>query len=81
MGRQPGHNEGVTAPRAWLIWTIGIFAYLVAVSQRTSFGVVGLEATERFHAGASAISFFTVLQLLVYAGLQIPVGLLVDRFG
>jgi MFS family permease len=71
----------VTAPRAWLIWTIGIFAYLVAVSQRTSFGVVGLEATERFHAGASAISFFTVLQLLVYAGLQIPVGVLVDRFG
>nr|WP_217509553.1 MFS transporter [Pseudarthrobacter sp. C4D7] len=54
---------------------------MVAVAQRTSFGVVGLEATERFHASASAISFFTVLQLLVYAGLQIPVGLLVDRFG
>ena len=71
----------MTAPRAWLIWTIGVFGYLVAVSQRTSFGVVGLEATERFHATASAISFFTVLQLLVYAGLQIPVGLLVDRFG
>jgi len=76
-----GHNEVVTAPRAWLIWTIGIFAYLVAVSQRTSFGVVGLEATERFQASASAISFFTVLQLVVYAGLQIPVGVLVDRFG
>ncbi|MGN7149085.1 MFS transporter [Arthrobacter sp. SAFR-179] len=71
----------MTAPRAWLIWTIGIFGYLVAVAQRTSFGVVGLEATERFHATASAISFFTVLQLLVYAGLQIPVGVLVDRFG
>lgn len=71
----------MTAPRAWLIWTVGIFGYLVAVAQRTSFGVVGLEATERFHATASAISFFTVLQLLVYAGLQIPVGLLVDRFG
>jgi MFS family permease len=51
------------------------------VTQRTSFGVVGLEATERFHASASVISFFTVLQLLVYAGLQIPVGVLVDRFG
>jgi MFS family permease len=71
----------VTAPRAWLIWSIGIFSYLVAVTQRTSFGVGGLEATERFHASASAISFFTVLQLLVYAGLQIPVGVLVDRFG
>lgn len=71
----------MTAPRAWLIWTIGVISYLVAVTQRTSFGVVGLEATERFHASASAISFFTVLQLLVYAGLQIPVGVLVDRFG
>ncbi|MFE4542551.1 nitrate/nitrite transporter [Arthrobacter sp. NPDC056727] len=71
----------MTAPRAWLIWSIGIFSYLVAVTQRTSFGVVGLEATERFHASASAISFFTVLQLLVYAALQIPVGVLVDRFG
>ena len=80
-GRGTGHNEDVTAPRAWLIWTIGIFGYLVAVAQRTSFGVVGIEATARFDATASAISFFTVLQLLVYAGLQIPVGLLVDRFG
>jgi MFS family permease len=71
----------VTSPRAWLIWIIGIFAYLVAVSQRTSFGVVGLEATERFHASAAEISFFTVLQLLVYAALQVPVGVLVDRFG
>ncbi|MET1064908.1 MAG: MFS transporter [Arthrobacter sp.] len=71
----------MTSPRAWLIWMIGVFAYFVAVSQRTSFGVVGLEATARFHASAAEISFFTVLQLLVYAGLQIPVGILVDRFG
>ncbi|MCU1531694.1 MAG: transporter [Arthrobacter sp.] len=71
----------MTSPRAWLIWIIGIFAYLVAVCQRTSFGVVGLEATERFSATAAEVSFFTVLQLLVYAGLQIPVGVLVDRFG
>lgn len=71
----------MTSSRAWLIWIIGVFAYLVAVSQRTSFGVVGLEATARFHASAAEISFFTVLQLLVYAALQIPVGVLVDRFG
>ncbi|WP_160666419.1 MFS transporter [Pseudarthrobacter sp. ATCC 49987] len=71
----------MTSPRAWLIWIVGVFAYLVAVSQRTSFGVVGLEATERFQASAAEISFFTVLQLLVYAALQIPVGILVDRFG
>ena len=67
--------------RAWLVWGTGVLAYLVAVAQRTSFGVAGIEATARFDATASILSVFTVVQLLVYAGLQIPVGVLVDRFG
>ncbi|BCT75977.1 MFS transporter [Sinomonas cyclohexanicum] len=67
--------------RAYTVWGIGVFAYLVAVLQRTSFGVVGLEAADRFHAGGAVLSAFTVLQLVVYASLQIPVGILVDRFG
>jgi sugar phosphate permease len=71
----------VDSKRAWLVWGAGVFAYLVAVTQRTSFGVAGLEATQRFDASASALSAFTVIQLLVYAVLQIPVGVLVDRLG
>lgn len=67
--------------RAWLVWGVGVFAYLIAITHRTSFGVAGLVATERFGATASALSAFTVIQLVVYAGLQIPVGVLVDRFG
>lgn len=67
--------------RAWLSWGVGVFAYVVAICQRTSFGVAGLDATERFNATAAALSAFSVLQLLVYAALQIPVGALVDRFG
>ncbi|TDK24053.1 MFS transporter [Arthrobacter crusticola] len=67
--------------RAWVVWGTGVVAYLIAVTQRTSFGVAGLEATERYSAGASALSIFTVVQLLVYAALQIPVGVLVDRVG
>ncbi|MEO8222122.1 MAG: MFS transporter [Specibacter sp.] len=67
--------------RAWLVWGVGIFAYVVAITHRTSFGVAGLVATERFDATASALSAFTVVQLVVYAGLQIPVGVMVDRFG
>lgn len=71
----------VGSKQAWLVWGIGVFAYLIAVTQRTSFGVAGLVATERFDASASALSAFTVVQLLVYAVLQVPVGVLVDRFG
>lgn len=43
--------------------------------------MAGLDAVDRFHVGASALSTFSILQLLVYAGMQIPVGLLVDRLG
>ena len=55
--------------------------YFVAVIFRTSLGVAGLDAADRFHVGASALSTFSILQLLVYSGMQIPVGLLVDRLG
>ncbi|GAB3540050.1 MFS transporter [Arthrobacter tecti] len=70
-----------TDRRAWLVWGAGVLAYLIAVTQRTSFGVAGIEATERFNATASALAIFTVAQLVIYAGMQIPVGVLVDRFG
>lgn len=70
-----------TAHRAWLVWGVGVLAYAVAVFQRTSLGVAASFATERFGIGASALSSFAVLQLLVYAGMQIPVGVLVNRFG
>ena len=48
---------------------------------RTSLGVAGIDAAERFGIGASALSTFSIMQVLLYAGMQIPVGLLVDRFG
>jgi MFS family permease len=69
------------ARRAWSVWAVGIAAYVVAVLHRTSFGVAGLDAAQRFEVSASLLAGFTVLQLLVYAGLQVPVGVLLDRFG
>jgi len=70
-----------TPRRAWLVWTVGVLAYVVAVFDRTSLGVAGVAAAERFDAGASVLSTFAVVQLLVYAGMQVPVGVLLDRFG
>ncbi|WP_424215495.1 MFS transporter [Streptomyces sp. BI20] len=63
------------------MWSIGVAVYFVAVIFRTSLGVAGLDAADRFHVNASALSTFSLLQLLVYAGMQIPVGLMVDRLG
>ncbi|GAA2474997.1 MFS transporter [Streptomyces gobitricini] len=67
--------------RAALVWGVGVCVYLVAVVFRTSLGVAGLDAADRFGVNASALSTFSILQLLVYAGMQIPVGLMVDRLG
>lgn len=64
-----------------LIWVVGLSLYLVAVMQRSSLAVAGLLAAERFDITASQLSTFVVLQLLIYAFMQVPVGLLVDRFG
>ena len=67
--------------RTWAVWAVGLLVYLVAVFHRSSLAVAGLAATERFDISAAQLATFTMLQLLVYAGMQIPVGLLVDRFG
>jgi MFS family permease len=65
----------------WVIWVVGLAAYMVGVMQRTSFGIAGLDAAARFDATPAVLCGFVVLQLLVYASLQIPAGLLLDRFG
>jgi MFS family permease len=67
--------------RAWTIWAVGIAIYLLAVFHRTSLGVAGILAAERFDINASQLAAFTVIQLAVYAAMQVPVGVLLDRYG
>ncbi len=74
--RGPGHHPG-----AYLVWAIALATYFVAVFHRSSLAVAGLLAAERFNISASQLATFVTLQLLVYAAMQVPVGLLVDRFG
>jgi sugar phosphate permease len=71
----------VDSRRAWAVLLVAMLAYIIGVLQRSSMGVAGVAATERFLVDATALSSLAVLQLLVYALLQIPVGVLVDRFG
>jgi len=76
-----GHLVLVTPRRAWVVWGAALSAYVVAVFDRGSLGVTGVLAQHRFSATAAGLSLFGVLQLAVYAALQVPVGILLDRFG
>lgn len=77
MSAEPGSRPG----RRYIVWAVGLVVYGLAVFHRSSLAVAGLAATERFDISASQLASFTMLQLLVYAAMQVPVGLMVDRFG
>jgi len=64
-----------------MIWGVGVGVYLLAVFHRTSLGVAGPQAAERLDLSAGQLSTFVMLQLGVYAVMQVPTGILVDRFG
>lgn len=67
--------------RAWAIWMVGLAVYVLAVFHRSSLGVAGLLAAQRYDIAATSLATFTVLQLAIYAAMQVPVGVLIDRFG
>ncbi|MGP5695971.1 MFS transporter [Brachybacterium alimentarium] len=81
MGARAVDAKHLGGTRAYVVWIAAVLAYSVAVLQRTTMGVSGLEATERFGTSATIVSTFVVLQLLVYALAQVPAGLLLDRYG
>ena len=66
---------------AWVVLTVGQFAAVVAVLQRSSLGVATTDALARFGITAATLGAFSMVQLLVYAALQVPVGVLIDRYG
>jgi len=67
--------------RAWMVLSAAVSVYILAVFHRTSLGVAGLVAAERFHISSAQLATFTMVQLFVYAAMQIPVGVVLDRIG
>jgi MFS family permease len=62
-------------------WLLAVSVYLLAVLHRSSLGVAGLLAEHRFGISPAQLSVFIFLQLGVYAAMQVPTGVLVDRYG
>jgi len=66
---------------AWLIWTVGVIAYILTVMQRTTLAAAGLDAADRFGLSPGGLATFVFIQVAVFSVAQIPAGLLVDRYG
>ena len=65
----------------WVVFATVLFSYLLIVSQRTAPGLISTQLMTDFGVTASTIGLLTSIQFLAYAGLQIPIGILSDRFG
>ncbi|MDR7071613.1 MFS transporter [Fictibacillus barbaricus] len=65
----------------WVVFGTVLLAYFLIVSQRTAPGLITDQLMKDFHVSASTIGLLSSIQFLAYAGLQIPVGLLSDKYG
>lgn len=65
----------------WVVWGTAALLYAIAIIDRSSLSSLGPAAQQHFGIDAAALAAFPLIQLFVYAGCQIPVGVLLDRFG
>ncbi|MEE6272823.1 MFS transporter [Georgenia sp. MJ206] len=66
---------------SWLVWLAGACVYFLAVLHRASLGVAGPDAIDRLGISATELGSFVMVQLGIYAAMQVPAGLAIDRWG
>jgi sugar phosphate permease len=65
----------------WIVFGCVLFTYLLMSTQRTAPGLITNEVMREFQVSASTIGLLASIQFFVYTVLQIPMGMLADRFG
>lgn len=65
----------------WIVFASALFTYVVMSSQRTAPGLITEQIMKDFNVSASTIGLLASVQFFVYTSLQIPMGILADRFG
>lgn len=63
------------------VWALALLSYATAILNRNSFSALGPTTQDYFTVDATILGSFAVMQLLLYTAMQIPVGMLVHRFG
>jgi sugar phosphate permease len=80
MPPDPSHDH----PRsslAWTIWGLGAALYFIGFYQRVAPAVITTELIEAFALTAAGLGNLSAFYFYSYVAMQIPTGILVDRFG
>ncbi len=73
--------RALPVPMSWVVWSVGVLAYVLTVMQRTTLGVAGLDAARHLGISPGTLSLFVFVQVAVYMLAQLPAGFLTDRHG
>jgi sugar phosphate permease len=74
----------MTAPPlslAWLIWGLGAALYFIGFYQRVAPAVITSELSQAFALSAAGLGNLSAFYFYAYVAMQIPTGLLADRYG
>lgn len=66
---------------SWSIWGLGALFYLIGFFQRVAPGVMTTELSEEFSLNATALGNLSAFYFYSYVAMQVPTGLLADRWG
>lgn len=69
------------ASLAWLVWGLGAALYLIAFYQRVAPAVLVQELTREFTLTGAALGNLSAFYFYSYVAIQIPTGLIADRWG
>jgi MFS family permease len=69
------------ASLAWTVWALGASFYLTGFFHRVAPAVMTQELMAEFAIGATGLGNLSAFYLYGYVAMQIPTGLMVDRFG
>lgn len=65
----------------WVVWGLGAAFFFAEYLGRVAPSVVATDLMKAFHVGALSIGTLSGMFLLPYIAMQMPVGMLVDRYG
>lgn len=69
------------ATRAWLVWSLAAGYYAYGFFQRVAPSVIVADLMAEFAVGGAMLGTLSAAYFYAYAAIQVPVGVLLDRFG
>ncbi len=75
------NNQTLPPLALWAMWIIAAFFYFYDCLIQVSPSVMGSNIMHAFHLNASGLGYLAAIYFYAYASMQVPVGILLDRFG